>query len=78
MHQRGVINYTKDLQKGKYGQIIRPADKVTVTGDFQGLVNNPISIQKVIDHLSKVGGISGMTVHKSIAKHVSAAYSSFK
>jgi hypothetical protein len=45
---------------------------VTVTDDSQGLVNNPVSNQKVIGHPGKVGRISGMTVHKSIAKHVSA------
>ncbi|WP_265017002.1 ankyrin repeat domain-containing protein [Wolbachia endosymbiont (group B) of Endotricha flammealis] len=64
------VSYIKDLPKEKQSQLIQLASGVKVTGESQSLVNKLISNQKVMSHLSRVGRISGMTMHGMMAKNV--------
>nr|CAH7726410.1 unnamed protein product [Callosobruchus chinensis] len=68
------VNYIKDLPEGKQSQLIQLASGVKVTGESQSLVNKLIGNQKVMNHLSKVGKISGMTMHGMMAKNVLADF----
>ncbi|WP_353272525.1 ankyrin repeat domain-containing protein [Wolbachia endosymbiont (group A) of Urophora cardui] len=68
------IDYIKDLPEGKQDQLIQLADKVRIVGNSQGLVSKLTSNQKVMNHLSKVGKISVMTMHGMMAKNVLADF----
>ncbi|BET30009.1 hypothetical protein wCauBTS_06160 [Wolbachia pipientis] len=68
------VDYIKDLPKEKSSQLIQLADKVKVIGESQSLVSRLIGNQKVINHLSRVGKISGMTMHGMMAKNVLADF----
>ncbi|WP_341819680.1 latrotoxin-related protein [Wolbachia endosymbiont (group A) of Brachyopa scutellaris] len=68
------IDYIKDLPEGKQDQLIQLADKVRIVGNSQGLVSELTSNQKVMNHLSKVGKISVMTMHGMMAKNVLADF----
>ncbi|WP_353273619.1 tetratricopeptide repeat protein [Wolbachia endosymbiont (group A) of Agelastica alni] len=68
------VNYIKDLPEGKRSQLIQLADKVKVTGESQSLVNKLIGDQKVMNHLARVGRISGITMHGMMAKNVLADF----
>ncbi|WP_254229470.1 ankyrin repeat domain-containing protein [Wolbachia pipientis] len=68
------INYIKDesISENKRTQLIQLAEQVPITGQSQGLVHKLISNQKFINHLSRVGKISGMTMQVMMAKNVLA------
>ncbi|WP_410542226.1 tetratricopeptide repeat protein [Wolbachia endosymbiont of Tetranychus urticae] len=66
------IDYIKDLPERKQSQLVQLAGQIKVTGKSQGLVNKLISNQKFINHLSKVGMISGITMKGMMAKNVLA------
>ncbi|MCL2322973.1 MAG: tetratricopeptide repeat protein, partial [Oscillospiraceae bacterium] len=68
------IDYIKDLPEGKRNQLIQLADEVKVTGESESLVNKLIGNQKIMNHLSRVGKISGMTMHGMMAKNVLASF----
>ncbi|WP_353278272.1 latrotoxin-related protein [Wolbachia endosymbiont (group B) of Longitarsus flavicornis] len=70
------IDYIKSesMSEAKLAQLIQLADKVEVTGKFQDLVNKLTSNQKVMDHLNKVGKVSGMVMHGMMAKNVLADF----
>ncbi|MDD9334628.1 MAG: ankyrin repeat domain-containing protein [Rickettsiaceae bacterium] len=68
------VSYIKDLPEEKQSQLIQLASGVKVTGESQSLVNKLISNQKVMSHLSRVGRISGMTMHGMMAKNVLADF----
>ncbi|WP_254229416.1 ankyrin repeat domain-containing protein [Wolbachia pipientis] len=68
------IDYIKDesISENKRTQLIQLAEQVPITGQSQGLVHKLISNQKFINHLSRVGKISGMTMQVMMAKNVLA------
>ncbi|WP_438456617.1 ankyrin repeat domain-containing protein [Wolbachia endosymbiont of Kerria lacca] len=68
------VSYIKGLPEEKQSQLIQLASGVKVTGESQSLVNKLISNQKVMNHLSRVGKISGMTMHGMMAKNVLADF----
>ncbi|WP_341813296.1 ankyrin repeat domain-containing protein [Wolbachia endosymbiont (group B) of Germaria angustata] len=68
------VSYIKDLPEGKQSQLIQLASGVKVTGESQSLVNKLIGNQKIMNHLSKVGKISGMTMHGMMAKNILADF----
>ncbi|WP_264375752.1 ankyrin repeat domain-containing protein [Wolbachia endosymbiont (group B) of Sphaerophoria taeniata] len=68
------VNYIKDLPKEKQSQLIQLASEVKTVGSAQGLVSNLIGNQKVMNHLGKMGKISGMTMHGMMAKNVLADF----
>ncbi|WP_264706714.1 NACHT domain-containing protein [Wolbachia endosymbiont (group B) of Archips podanus] len=68
------VSYIKDLPEEKQSQLIQLASGVKITGESQGLVSKLISNQKVMNHLSRVGKISGMTMHGMMAKNVLADF----
>ncbi|OJH30285.1 hypothetical protein Wxf_03240 [Armadillidium vulgare] len=68
------IDYIKDLPEGKRSQLIQLASEAQVTGNAHGLVSKLISNQKVMNHLGKMGKISGMTMHGMMAKNVLADF----
>ncbi|EEB55464.1 ankyrin repeat domain protein [Wolbachia endosymbiont of Culex quinquefasciatus JHB] len=65
------VSYIKDLPEGKQSQLIQLAGE---TGNAQGLVSKLISNQKIMNHLSRVGRVSGMTMHGMMAKNVLADF----
>ncbi|MBD0391664.1 NACHT domain-containing protein, partial [Wolbachia endosymbiont of Pentalonia nigronervosa] len=68
------ISYVKDLPQEKRDQLIQLADKVKVTGQSQGLINKLISNQKFMNHLNKVGMVSGITMHGMMGKATLASF----
>ncbi len=68
------VSYIKDLPEEKQSQLIQLADKVKVTGESQSLVNKLIGDQKVMNHLARVGRVSGITMHGMMAKNVLADF----
>ncbi|WP_261368573.1 tetratricopeptide repeat protein [Wolbachia pipientis] len=64
------IRYLENLPEEKRSQLIQLASEVKIGGNSQGLVSKLISNQKVMSHLSRVGRISGMTMHGMMAKNV--------
>ncbi|WP_264377974.1 ankyrin repeat domain-containing protein [Wolbachia endosymbiont (group B) of Philonthus cognatus] len=68
------IRYLENLPEEKRSQLIQLASEVKIGGNSQGLVSKLISNQKVMSHLSRVGRISGMTMHGMMAKNVLADF----
>ncbi|WP_264723580.1 ankyrin repeat domain-containing protein [Wolbachia endosymbiont (group A) of Cheilosia soror] len=70
------IDYMKSesMSEAKLAQLIQLADKVQVTGESQDLVSKLINNQKAINHLAKVGRVSGMVMHGMMAKNVVADF----
>ncbi|WP_265029750.1 ankyrin repeat domain-containing protein [Wolbachia endosymbiont (group A) of Philonthus cognatus] len=70
------IDYMKSesMSEAKLAQLIQLADKVKVTGESQDLVSKLINNQKAINHLAKVGRVSGMVMHGMMAKNVVADF----
>ncbi|MBD0392011.1 ankyrin repeat domain-containing protein [Wolbachia endosymbiont of Pentalonia nigronervosa] len=68
------ISYVKDLPQEKRDQLIQLADEVKVTGQSQSLVNKLISNQKFMNHLNKVGMVSGITMHGMMGKATLASF----
>ncbi|WP_265017233.1 latrotoxin-related protein [Wolbachia endosymbiont (group A) of Epistrophe grossularia] len=68
------VNYIKGLPEEKRSQLIELADKVKVTGKSQGLIYKLTNNKKVMNHLSRIGKISGMTMHGMMAKNVLADF----
>ncbi|WP_410542263.1 ankyrin repeat domain-containing protein [Wolbachia endosymbiont of Tetranychus urticae] len=66
------IDYIKSISENKHTQLIQLAGQVPVTGKSEGLVNKLINNQKFINHLGKVGMISGITMQGMMAKNVLA------
>ncbi|MBD0391647.1 tetratricopeptide repeat protein [Wolbachia endosymbiont of Pentalonia nigronervosa] len=68
------ISYVKDLPQEKRDQLIQLAGEVKVTGQSQGLINKLISNQKFMNHLNKVGMVSGITMHGMMGKATLASF----
>jgi hypothetical protein len=62
------------LPEEKRSQLIQLANETQVTGGFHGFVKKLTSNQKGINHLNRVGKISGMTMHDMMAKNVLAGF----
>lgn len=62
------------MSEAKFSQLIPLADKVSIVGESQSLVRMLINNQKVINHLTKVGRVSGMVMHGMMAKNTIADF----
>ncbi len=74
INSKKFIDYIENIPEEKRESLIQLANKVTVTGKSQGLVRKLVNNKKVMNHLSRTGKVSGITMHGMMAKNVLADF----
>lgn len=70
------INYIKSrsMSESKLNQLVKLADEVQVTGEYQSLVKKLTNNKYTMNHLTRMGKFAGITMHGMMGKNIVADF----